>query len=106
MVIAPKISPITIAVMIARRAIRCRAAAMVDSTASAKRPLSRFSCPNAWTIFIAPSVSVTIAPTSAIRSCEVRDRPRTLRPISAIGAIISGIASSSNAASFGEIANR
>ena len=60
-VIAPNIRTITIAVMIARSKMRRRAVREARSTASAKRVASRASWPNAWTIFIAPSTSPTIA---------------------------------------------
>jgi hypothetical protein len=67
-VIDPNISPITIAVIAARSRMRRLAVPNALSTAPEKRLDSLFSCPKAWTIFIAPSVSATIAPTSAIRS--------------------------------------
>ena len=73
------------AVMIARKRIRFFAAANVASTLPPKRSLSRFSCPNAWTMRMAPSVSETIAPTSAIRSWLVREADCSLRPIITIG---------------------
>ena len=105
-VTAPNNRPITSAVITARWAIRCRAATKVASTAATNRPASRRSCPNAWTIRIAPSVSDTIAPTSATRSCDCRLSPRTRRPNSAIGAMMTGMPTSSSAASFGASTNR
>ena len=68
MVIAPKISAITIAVINARMRMRFFAAVKVFSTASAKRCCSRFSCPKACTILSAPSDSDVMVPMSATRS--------------------------------------
>ena len=105
-VIDPKISPMTIAVMNARRMMRRLAAVKVALTAALKRAASRSSWPNAWTTFIAPRVSDAIEPTSATRSWLVREKFRTRRPSKAIGRMMTGMPSISMPASFGDSAKR
>ena len=100
-VIEPNISEMTIAVITARSRMRRRAVVNASSTALPKRALSRLSWQNAWTIFIAPSVSDTIAPTSAIRSWLNRDTSRSLRPMRTMGRMTSGMPSSRPAVSLG-----
>ncbi len=104
--IEPKIRPMMIAVMPARTVMRRRATPKAASTALPNRSVSRFSWLKAWTIFIAPSVSDTIAPISAILSCELREKLRTRPPSNRIGTMITGMASRSDPASLGDKANR
>ncbi len=100
-VIAPKISVMTTAVRLARSVMRRRAVAKVVSTASPKRAASRSSWPNAWTIFIAPSTSVVVAPTLATRSWLERATFSSRRPMNTIGSTTSGMPSSSMPVSLG-----
>ena len=69
---ALNIRAMTVKVITARSVKRRRAMAKARCTASPKRSSSRLSWPNAWTTFIAPSVSDTVEPTSAMRSCDER----------------------------------
>ena len=94
-VMPPKTSRITIAVIAARMMTRRRATEKVRSTASRKRACSRSSWLNPWTIFIADSTSVTIAPISATRSWLVRETLRRRRPNSVIGITMAGISRNS-----------
>jgi len=80
MVTEPKINMMITVVIAARIRIRRLAVVKVLSTASPKRACSRPSWLKAWTIFIAESTSVTIAPTSATRSWLVRETLRRRRP--------------------------
>ncbi len=105
-VTAPNSSAITIAVITARVAKRSRAVEKPRSTAAWKRSPSRASCPKAWTIFIAPSVSLAMLPISAIRSWLAREYLRSRAPSIIIGVTISGMPSSRNAASLGASTNR
>ena len=79
-VIPPKTNMMMIEVIAARIRMRRRATVKVRSTASPKRSLSRSCWLKPWTIFIAESTSVTIAPISATRSWLVRLTVRSRRP--------------------------
>jgi hypothetical protein len=105
-VIDPKTSAMTIAVISARTRMRLREVWNAVSTAPEKRAASRPSCPNAWTIFIADSVSFTIAPTSAMRSWVERESLRRRRPRMMIGPMTKGMPSSSIAVSLGASVKR
>jgi hypothetical protein len=105
-VIPPKIKEMTIMVISARTMIRRRAVPKAASTALRKRLPSRCSWEKAWTMRIAPSVSATIVPTSAMRSWLLRERFRTRRPSSTIGTITNGIPTSRPSVSIGASVNR
>ena len=106
MTIEPNTKAMMVKVITARIVKRRRATENAFSTALRKRPSSRSSCPNAWTTFIAPKVSDTVEPTSAMRSCDERLRLRMRRPKKITGPNTTGMPITMNPASLGESRNR